>query len=627
LIGCGLMNGKSRIMKSMITVAMLVTICALPIRAADPEQPSARSDNWFWQHPVPQGNTLRAAALGPESLIAAGDYGTLVRFHRQARTWQHVASPTQEHLKAIAPVSATTWVAVGAAGTILRSTDSGSNWTARESGTTEDLYGLAFGGPDVGAAVGSGGTILVTQDGGQSWARRGSDVNLTLRAITFLNPREAVAVGESGVILKTDDAGMSWKQQTVAANLYFIASRGDNLIAVGGEVGYFWNRRVVFRSTDRGINWKMEVDESGPVLYGVSIGADMTAIACGESGTLLQRASGNSAWGKAKSPTKHLLTAVVHTEGEVVAIGSFGVVVTGADGGKNWTANFAKKHKDLSSISFYDAGHGVAVGDEGLILYTSDGGGAWHRSKSGFKKWLGGVSMLSPTAAVAVGSKGLVLRTTDGGESWKAVASGTDKPLGAVDFADGHFGLAVGWSTILATDDGGNTWERRSIPDGVGDCWLGDVAYADHSAVAIVGSTGVILTSSDGGRNWSSVDSGTTQNLNAIAWSDPRHATAVGDKGIILRSADGGLTWAATPSGTEENLGGIAYINSREGVAGGDSGILLFTGDGGKTWTPERSHTHNHLGSVFCRAGTSVFATGWNATILRREPSGSVEHR
>ncbi len=155
---------------------------------------------------------------------------------------------------------------------------------------------------------------------------------------------------------------MSWKQQTVAANLYFIASRGDDLIAVGGEVGYFRNRRVVFRSADRGNNWKMEVDESGPVLCGVSIGADMTAIACGESGTLLQRAGRNSSWTKAKSPTKHLLTAVVHTEEEVVAVGSFGIVATSTDGGRSWTANFAKKYKGLSSISFYDADHGVAVG-------------------------------------------------------------------------------------------------------------------------------------------------------------------------------------------------------------------------------------------------------------------------
>ena len=422
-------------------------------------------------------------------------------------------SPTQEHLKAIAPVSATAWIAVGEAGTILRSTDSGANWTARDSGTDEDLYGVAFGGPGVGAAVGSGGTILVTQDGGRSWARSVSDVNLTLRAITFLNPREAIAVGESGLILKTDDAGMSWKQQSVGTNLYFVASRGDILIAVGGEVGYFRNRRVVYRSSDRGDSWEMEVNESGSVLYGVTIGSDMTAVACGEAGALLQRASRNAVWTEAKSPTEHLLSAVVHTEDDVLAVGSFGIVATSTDGGESWTANFAEKQKFLRSISFHDPDHGVAVGQEGLILYTANGGSVWHVSESGFKKFLGGVSMLSPTVAVAVGGKGLVLRTTDGGESWKKVTSGTDRTLVAVSFVDGQSGLAVGRSTILATEDGGNTWERRSIPDGVGDCWLNDVAYGDHAVVAIVGSTGIILTSPDGGRNWHSIHSGTTQSL------------------------------------------------------------------------------------------------------------------
>ena len=516
---------------------------------------------------------------------------------------------------------------MGAEGTILFSTDSGLKWTARESGTKETLYGLAFGGPHVGAAVGSGGTILFTQDGGQSWARRGTEVSVTLRAITFVSPRAALAVGESGVVLKTDDAGMSWKRQTVTANLFSIASRGDSLIAVGGEVGYFRNRRVVFLSTDRGDNWTMEINEPGPVLYGISIGENMTAIACGESGTLLQKTSCNSTWTKTKSPTEQLLTAVIHTEKEVVAVGSFGIVTTSTDSGKSWATNFTEKYKELYCISFFDADHGVAVGEDGLILYTVNGGSEWQVSKSDFKASLLGVSMLSSAAAIAVGSEGLVLRTTDGGESWKAVASRTDIYFRAVDFTNENSGLAVGYSTILATDNGGDTWERRSIPAGVGDCRLTDVAYANQSVAVIVGSIGTILVSSDGGRNWASSPSGTTQNLYSVAWSDPRHAIAVGDKGFILRTADAGLTWATTPSGTELRLSGVACINNREGVTGGESGILLFTDDSGKTWIPERSHTRNHLRSLFSRGGTSIFAVGWNGTILRREAPRQTEIR
>ncbi len=581
--------------------------------------PSVCSSDWIWQHPLPAGNTLRAAAQGQELVVAAGDCGTIVRLDRKTRQWQHVASLVESHLRAIAFVFGTTWVAVGSGGTILRSTDSGLDWTPVESGARENLYGLAFGGPDFGIAVGSGGTLLVTQNGGESWTRRGTGVQSTLRSVAILSPREAVAAGEAGVILKTGDAGMNWKQRKVAANLYSVVARGDHLIAVGGEAGYFRNRRVIFRSTDRGDNWNVELDESGPVLYGVSIAADGTAVASGESGTLMQKSSRDSAWTKAKSPTKHLLAAVIHSPKEVLAVGSFGIVATSTDGGKSWNANFSEKQKELYSVSFYDAAHGVAVGDEGRILYTANGGRQWQVSKSGFKAGLQGVSMISPTAAVAVGGEGLVLRSTDGGQSWGKIASGTDLWLRAVDFADERSGLAVGYSTILATGDGGNSWAPRSIPAGVGDTVFLDAAYANKSVAAIVGALGVILTSTDGGRTWTYRRTGSTQHLLSVAWSDPQHATAVGDKGIVLSTADAGQTWAVIPSGVDQRLTGVAYINDREGFAAGDSGILLYTKDGGRSWTPERRRTLNHLRSLFCRPGTPLFAAGWNATILRRD--------
>ena len=113
----------------------------------------------------------------------------------------------------------------------------------------------------------------------------------TIRAAAVLSSREAVAVGVSGIILKTDDSGASWKQQRVGATLNAIAVRGGSLIAVGGDAGYVRNARVIVRSTDRGNTWKTELDEWGPVLYGVSVGEDLTAYACGEAGALLSRAA------------------------------------------------------------------------------------------------------------------------------------------------------------------------------------------------------------------------------------------------------------------------------------------------------------------------------------------------
>jgi hypothetical protein len=85
----------------------------------------ASPNDWLWQHPVPQGNTLRSMAASRDLLIAVGDSGTVVRLDLKSHQWQHVASPTQKHLRAIASVSATNWVAVGEGGIILSSTDAG----------------------------------------------------------------------------------------------------------------------------------------------------------------------------------------------------------------------------------------------------------------------------------------------------------------------------------------------------------------------------------------------------------------------------------------------------------------------------------------------------------------------
>src|SRR5216683_88598 len=81
---------------------------------------------WFWQNPLPQGNRLRAVGTpDPSTVVAAGDYGT-----------------------------------------ILSTTDGGATWTLQSSGTRNALLGLSFVDVNTGWAVGEGGTILSTTDGG-----------------------------------------------------------------------------------------------------------------------------------------------------------------------------------------------------------------------------------------------------------------------------------------------------------------------------------------------------------------------------------------------------------------------------------------------------------------------------
>jgi photosystem II stability/assembly factor-like uncharacterized protein len=184
-------------------------------------------------------------------------------------------------------------------------------------------------------------------------------------------------------------------------------------------------------------------------------------------------------------------------------------------------------------------------------------------------------------------------------------------------FVDENIGLAVGYSAIITTEDGGKTWTRRSIPHSIGDCSLRDIAYADKARWLVVGSLGVILVSEDRGDTWKSQVSPTKKTLLGAAWSDPRTATIVGEGGLIFQSVDGS-GWEERKSGTTYRLFAVEYVNPSTGFVVGELGTILRTDDGGQTWKPENSHTLNHLYNLTC-SGEKVFAVGWNTTILSRQ--------
>jgi len=87
-------------------------------------------EGWFWQNPLPQGNSLFGVSF----------------------------------------TDANTGTAVGTYGTILRTTNGGDTWTRQTSGTTEWLFGISFTDANTGTAVGAVGIILHTTNGGATWS-------------------------------------------------------------------------------------------------------------------------------------------------------------------------------------------------------------------------------------------------------------------------------------------------------------------------------------------------------------------------------------------------------------------------------------------------------------------------
>src|SRR4030042_3005870 len=102
--------------------------------------------------------------------------------------------------------------------------------------------------------------------------------------------------------------------------------------------------------------------------------------------------------------------------------------------------------------------------------------------------------------------------------------------------------------------------------------------------IIVVGDSGKIYLSADGGKNWEILQSGLLEQLFSVSFPDNKNGWIAGSSGTILHTSDGGRTWAKQKSGIDKHLFGIHFYDSLHGCAVGDWGAIVVTDDGGKNW-------------------------------------------
>jgi photosystem II stability/assembly factor-like uncharacterized protein len=70
----------------------------------------------------------------------------------------------------------------------------------------------------------------------------------------------------------------------------------------------------------------------------------------------------------------------------------------------------------------------------------------------------------------------------------------------------------------------------------------------------------------------------------SIYFSNETNGWIVGYSGIIKHSSDGGITWYSQQSGVSSNLWGVCFVNSQNGWVCGAGNTVLRTLDGGGSW-------------------------------------------
>jgi photosystem II stability/assembly factor-like uncharacterized protein len=134
------------------------------------------------------------------------------------------------------------------------------------------------------------------------------------------------------------------------------------------------------------------------------------------------------------------------------------------------------------------------------------------------------------------------------------------------------------------------SWEKLAVPTQQS---LQSVYFTDSLYGWVVGDSGIILHTADGGNNWGFQNGQTTDEIidvfflnrnlgwaTAFNYSSPPYGT------LLLSTTNGGNDWVSKPY-PEENLfmNCIFFLDSLNGWMGGSPHAIVGTTDGGETWT------------------------------------------
>jgi photosystem II stability/assembly factor-like uncharacterized protein len=213
------------------------------------------------------------------------------------------------------------------------------------------------------------------------------------------------------------------------------------------------------------------------------------------------------------------------------------------------------------------------------------------------------------------------------------------RQFNGIHFVDAQTGWVVGASgTIRKTTDGGLTWQTQSS----GTTFeLHDVHFVNSQTGWVVGASfsssnpqAPILKTTDGGVTWISQSTPAAHRLWSVHFVNDQTGWAVGIdrdlKGVIIKTADGGATWNVQKSGVSSNetYQSVYFVDAQTGwVVGRNSGspdIILQTTDGGVTWNPQTATTNAGLNSVQFVDTQTGWAVGGSGVVLRTTDGGTT---
>ena len=312
-----------------------------------------------------------------------------------------------------------------------------------------------------------------------------------------------------------------------------------------------------------------------------------------------------SGWEAVDSGTEEDLYTAEYLEGEMWAFGSGGTMIRSIDEGRTWSESGISVSQDLtSSDSSYESI--IVAGNSGTILLLNEG--VWVDISSDQFGDIKDVALTGNDSFVVIEQDEVWTCTVT--VEWDTECDLSIEGEGvnylSVSFLDSENGIISGESgAIIASSDGGSSWEYRDAPSEVSAKAIIEVEYYSTIRAYAISEEGHILKSSREGNVpvgfvWSTVDiereyppgggeefesggSNLDFEVSGMKVLGQFKFMLSGPGGYLSLSLDGGniVSQQMIPVSNETVFNGFAMLDGFRGVVVGDGGIVLRTENAG----------------------------------------------
>lgn len=174
----------------------------------------------------------------------------------------------------------------------------------------------------------------------------------------------------------------------------------------------------------------------------------------------------------------------------------------------------------------------------------------------------------------------------------------------SVSFANSDFGVSVGESGVITTtNNGGKDWssaKQYTEFDLYSVTSFYDESNQQNSIVA-VGQNGVILVSRTSGQEWQIFQTADEQDLLSVSVNQNGNIVAVGESELIFQSENNGVRWLKTDLSSPKGFDSVYITGSRQIYAAGADGVIKRTFLGNNEWEDIAANSDSQVQSIIAQ--------------------------